>query len=374
MPDIQLNPPNTPTPDHPKAIEKISDGLVAGEEFVTLLGATGTGKTFTMAGVIERVQRPALVIAHNKTLAAQLCNEFREFFPENKVEYFVSYYDYYQPEAYVPAQDLYIEKDSSINDEIDRLRHAATASLLARRDVIIVASVSCIFGIGSPELYRRQMQLFKVGEWIDRHELFRKLVGMQYTRNETALTRGTFRAKGEMLEIFPAYAESAYRVNLFGDEIESIHHFDPLTGEIFDEIDHVAVWPASHYATEEDTLERAVREIKAELDERIAWFAERGKELEAHRLMQRTQYDIEMLKELGFTSGIENYSRILDDRPPGSPPHTLIDYFPDESSSSLTSRIRRSRRSAACTRGTARASRRWWTSASACPRRWTTGP
>ena len=225
--------------------------------------ATGTGKTFTMAGVIERVQRPALVIAHNKTLAAQLCNEFREFFPENVVEYFVSYYDYYQPEAYVPHQDLYIEKDSSINDEIDRLRHAATASLLARRDVVIVASVSCIFGIGSPELYRRQMQLFKVGEWIDRHELFRKLVGMQYTRNETALTRGTFRARGELLEIFPAYAESAYRINLFGDEIESIHHFDPLTGEIFDEIDHVAVWPASHYATEEETLERAVVEIKA---------------------------------------------------------------------------------------------------------------
>jgi excinuclease ABC subunit B len=283
-----------------------------------------------MAGVIERVQRPALVIAHNKTLAAQLCNEFREFFPENKVEYFVSYYDYYQPEAYVPAQDLYIEKDSSINDEIDRLRHAATASLLARRDVIIVASVSCIFGIGSPELYRRQMQLFKVGEWIDRHELFRKLVGMQYTRNETALTRGTFRARGELLEIFPAYAESAYRVNLFGDEIESIHHFDPLTGEIFDEIDHVAVWPASHYATEEETLERAVVEIKQELDERLAWFAERGQELEAHRLMQRTTYDIEMLKELGFTSGIENYSRILDNRKPGSPPHTLIDYFPED--------------------------------------------
>ena len=259
MPEFKLNPAYTPTADQPKAITSIAEGLDAGEEFVTLLGATGTGKTFTMAGVIERVQRPALVIAHNKTLAAQLCNEFREFFPENKVEYFVSYYDYYQPEAYVPAQDLYIEKDSAINDEIDRLRHAATASLLARRDVVIVASVSCIFGIGSPELYRRQMQLFKVGEWIDRNELFRKLVGMQYTRNETALTRGTFRAKGEMLEIFPAYAESAYRINLFGDEIESIHHFDPLTGEIFDEIDHVAVWPASHYATEEDTLERAVR-------------------------------------------------------------------------------------------------------------------
>jgi excinuclease ABC subunit B len=327
---FKLNPAYTPTADQPDAITGIAEGLTAGENFITLLGATGTGKTFTMAGVIERVQRPALVIAHNKTLAAQLCNEFREFFPENKVEYFVSYYDYYQPEAYVPHQDLYIEKDSSVNDEIDRLRHAATATLLARRDVVIVASVSCIFGIGSPALYRRQMQLFKVGEWVDRHELFRKLVGMQYTRNETALTRGTFRAQGEMLEIFPAYAESAYRVNLFGDEIESIHHFDPLTGEIFDEIDHVAVWPASHYATEDETLERAVLEIKEELDERLAWFRERGKELEAHRLMQRTQYDIEMLKELGFTSGIENYSRILDDRPPGSPPHTLIDYFPDD--------------------------------------------
>jgi excinuclease ABC subunit B len=330
VPDFKLNPAYTPTADQPKAIAGLAEGLGAGERFQTLLGATGTGKTFTMAATIAEVQRPSLVIAHNKTLAAQLCNEFREFFPENVVEYFVSYYDYYQPEAYVPQQDLYIEKDSSINDEIDRLRHAATASLLARRDVVIVASVSCIFGIGSPELYRRQMQLFKVGEWIDRHELFRKLVGMQYTRNETALTRGTFRAKGEMLEIFPAGVESAYRINLFGDEIESIHHFDPLTGEIYDVIDHVAVWPASHYATEEQTLERAVVEIKAELDERLAWFQERGKELEAHRLLQRTQYDIEMLKELGFTSGIENYSRIFDGRPPGSPPHTLIDYFPDD--------------------------------------------
>ncbi|MGH2952815.1 MAG: excinuclease ABC subunit UvrB [Solirubrobacterales bacterium] len=330
MSQFKLNPAYSATADQPKAIASLAEGLEADERGLTLLGATGTGKTFTMAGVIERVQRPALVIAHNKTLAAQLCNEFREFFPDNRVEYFVSYYDYYQPEAYVPAQDLYIEKDSSINDEIDRLRHAATASLLARRDVVIVASVSCIFGIGSPELYKRQMQLFQVGEWIDRDGLFRKLVGMQYTRNDTALTRGTFRAKGEVLEIFPAYAETAYRVSLFGDEVESIQHFDPLTGEVLDQIDHVAVWPASHYVTEEDTLERTVVEIKRELDQRIAWLEERGKELEAHRLMQRTQYDIEMLKELGFTSGIENYSRILDDRPPGSPPHTLIDYFPDD--------------------------------------------
>ena len=330
MPDFQLNPAYTPTADQPKAMASLAEGLDSDERFLTLLGATGTGKTFTMAGVIEQVQRPSLVIAHNKTLAAQLCNEFREFFPENRVEYFVSYYDYYQPEAYVPAQDLYIEKDSSINDEIDRLRHAATAALLARRDVVIVASVSCIFGIGSPELYRRQMQLFKVGEWIDRSALFRKLVGMQYGRNDTNLTRGTFRVKGEVLEIFPAYAETAYRIALFGDEIEAIQHFDPLTGEVLDEIDHVAVWPASHYVTEEETLERTVGEIQREMEERTAWFEERGKELEAHRLRQRTQYDVEMLKELGFCSGIENYSRILDGRPPGSPPHTLIDYFPED--------------------------------------------
>jgi excinuclease ABC subunit B len=327
---FKLNAAYSATADQPKAIESLAAGIDADERFLTLLGATGTGKTFTMAGVIEEMQRPALVIAHNKTLAAQLCNEFREFFPENRVEYFVSYYDYYQPEAYVPAQDLYIEKDSSINDEIDRLRHAATAALLAREDVVIVASVSCIYGIGSPELYKRQMQLFKVGEWVDRDGLFRKLVGMQYGRNDTVLSRGTFRSKGEMLEIFPAYAETAYRIELFGDEVESIQHFDPLTGEVLDEIDHVAVWPASHYVTEEETLERSVMAIKQEMDERLAWFEERGKELEAHRLRQRTEYDIEMLKELGFCSGIENYSRILDGREPGSPPHTLIDYFPDD--------------------------------------------
>jgi excinuclease ABC subunit B len=330
VPDFTLNPAYTPTADQPKAIGGLAEGLQGDERFLTLLGATGTGKTFTMAGVIEQVQRPSLVIAHNKTLAAQLCNEFREFFPHNRVEYFVSYYDYYQPEAYVPAQDLYIEKDSSINDEIDRLRHAATAALLARRDVVIVASVSCIFGIGSPELYQRVMELFKVGEWIDRNALFRKLVGMQYGRNDTNLTRGTFRVKGEVLEIFPAYAETAYRIGLFGDEIETIQHFDPLTGEILDEIDHVAVWPASHYVTEEETLERAVGEIRQEMEERTAWFEERGKELEAHRLRQRTEYDLEMLKELGFCPGIENYSRIIDGRSEGSPPHTLIDYFPDD--------------------------------------------
>ena len=330
MPDFKLNPAYTPTADQPNAIASLAEGLDADERYLTLLGATGTGKTFTMAATIERIQRPALVIAHNKTLAAQLCNEFREFFPDNAVEYFVSYYDYYQPEAYVPAQDLYIEKDSSINDEIDRLRHAATAALLARRDVVIVASVSCIYGIGSPELYARMMQLFKVGDEIDRDELFSKLVNMQYTRNDTVLSRGSFRAKGEVLEVWNAYMESAYRVNLFGDEIESIHHFDPLTGEIFDEIDHVAVWPATHYVTEKESMERGIQEIKEELHERVSWFEERGKLLEAHRLQQRTEYDLEMLRELGFASGIENYSRIFDGREPGSPPHTLMDYFPDD--------------------------------------------
>jgi excinuclease ABC subunit B len=330
VPEFELNPAYTPTADQPKAIGGLAEGLGEGERFQTLLGATGTGKTFTMAATIAAVQRPSLVIAHNKTLAAQLCNEFREFFPDNQVEYFVSYYDYYQPEAYVPAQDLYIEKDSSINDEIDRLRHAATAALFARRDVIIVASVSCIYGIGSPQVYNEKMQLFKVGEEINRDEVLRKLVKMQYQRNDSVLGRGAFRVRGEVLEIMPSYAESAYRIALFGDEIEGIQHFDPLTGEILDTIDHVSVWPASHYVTKDETLERAVDEIRSELNSRTAELEAEGKQLEAHRLRQRTAYDIEMLKEIGFTSGIENYSRILDGRPPGSPPHTLIDYFPDD--------------------------------------------
>ena len=330
MPEFQLNSAYTATADQPQAIDSLAEGVAADERFLTLLGATGTGKTFTMAGTIERLGRPALVIAHNKTLAAQLCNEFREFFPGAAVEYFVSYYDYYQPEAYVPAQDLYIEKDATINDEIDRLRHAATAALFARRDVIIVASVSCIYGIGSPELYREQMVLFKVGEWIERETLFRQLIAMQYQRNDTILTRGSFRVMGEVLEVFPAYAESAYRINLFGDEVESITHFDPLTGEILDEVTHVSVWPATHYVTKEETIDRAVDEIRFELEERVKVFEAEGKDLEAHRLRQRTQYDLEMLKELGFCNGIENYSRILDDRPAGSAPHTLIDYFPSD--------------------------------------------
>ena len=330
MPEFRLNSTYSPMADQPEAINQLAEGLDSGDRIQTLLGATGTGKTFTMAGVIERVQRPALVMAHNKTLAAQLCNEFREFFPDNVVEYFVSYYDYYQPEAYVPAQDLYIEKDSSINDEIDRLRHAATAALLARRDVIIVASVSCIYGIGSPALYRDQMQLFKVGETVDRDKVLRKLVRLQYDRNDSSLTRGSFRVRGEVIEIMPSYAETAFRISLFGDEIESIHHFDVLTGEILDTIQHVSIWPATHYVTEEGSIDRTVLAIKAELDQRLEELEAEGKELEAHRLSQRTLYDIEMIKETGFTSGIENYSRVFEGRKPGTPPHTLIDYFPED--------------------------------------------
>ena len=330
MPPFRFNPAYSPVADQPSASAALAGGIEAGDRFQTLLGVTGSGKTATMGFTIEKVQKPTLVLAHNKTLAAQLCSEFREFFPDNAVEYFVSYYDYYQPEAYVPHQDLYIEKDSSINDEIDRLRHAATASLFAREDVIIVASVSCIYGIGSPELYKQKMILFKKGEWIDRDATLRQLVSMQYVRNDANLTRGNFRVRGEVLEVHPSYAESAYRIQLFGDEIEQIQHFDPLTGEIHHELSHVSVWPATHYVTSEDIIERSLREMRTELEERVQWLHANGRELEAHRLRQRTEYDMEMLKEMGFCSGIENYSRILDGRPPGSPPHTLIDYFPDD--------------------------------------------
>src|SRR3954469_6199278 len=330
MPPFRFNPAYEPIADQAQASDKLAEGIAGGERFQTLLGVTGSGKTATMGFVIEQVQKPALVLAHNKTLAAQLCSEFREFFPDNAVEYFVSYYDYYQPEAYVPHQDLYIEKDSSINDEIDRLRHSATAALFARRDVIIVASVSAIYGIGSPQLYKEKMLLLKVGEGIDRDATLRQLVSMQYTRNDTNLTRGTFRVRGEVLEVHPAYAESAYRVQLFGDEIERIQHFDPLTGEIYHDLGHVDVWPATHYVTAEDIVERSLREMKHELTERCKELEAEGKLLESHRLRQRTEYDMEMLKEMGFCSGIENYSRILDGRPAGSPPHTLIDYFPKD--------------------------------------------
>jgi excinuclease ABC subunit B len=319
-----------PTGDQPAAIETLAASIEAGERYQTLLGATGTGKTATMAWIIEKVGRPALVIAHNKTLAAQLCNEFREFFPNNAVEYFVSYYDYYQPEAYVPQADLYIEKDSSRNDDIDRLRHAATSSLLSRRDTIIVASVSCIYGLGSPEEYEKRVVMLNVGESTDRDLMLRKLIDIQYARNDTALGRGRFRVRGDVIEVQPAYSESAHRISLFGDEVETITHFDPLTGEIYGKLDHLAIFPATQYVTSKPTIERAAVEIQHELSERLKELQGEGKELEAHRLRQRTEYDLEMMQELGFCNGIENYSRILDGRPAGSAPYTLIDYFPSD--------------------------------------------
>jgi excinuclease ABC subunit B len=330
VPPFKVNAAYDPVADQPKARDSLAAGIEAGDRFQTLLGVTGSGKTATMAFAIEKLQRPSLVIAHNKTLAAQLCNEFREFFPDNAVEYFVSYYDYYQPEAYVPAQDLYIEKDSSINEEIERLRHAATAALFGRRDTIVVASVSCIFGLGSPEKYDRMMLLLKAGDTVDRDEVLRKLVDIQYSRNDQVLGRGTFRVRGETLEVFPAYAETAYRAVLFGDEVEQLQEFDPLTGEVLSELEHVGVWPATHYATDRDTIERAVAEIRDELEVRTKELEAEGKPLESHRLRQRTQFDMEMLRELGFCNGIENYSRILDGRPPGARPYCLLDFFPDD--------------------------------------------
>ena len=317
-----------PTGDQPHAIAAIGEGLAAGERFQTLLGVTGSGKTFTMANIIAESGRPALVIAHNKTLAAQLCNEFREYLPGAAVEYFVSYYDYYQPEAYIASSDTYIEKDASINDEIDRLRHAATAALLTRRDVVIVASVSCIYGMGSPERYAERLVMLEAGAQMSREDIFRRLVEVQYQRNDMVLERGRFRARGDVFEVQPANAETAYRVSMFGDEIESITHFHPVTGEVFGDLQYVAIYPATHYVTPQDTLERAVAEIRAELEERCALFDAQGKLVESHRLRQRTEYDMEMLREVGFCSGIENYSRILDGRSPGDPPATLLDFFP----------------------------------------------
>ena len=319
-----------PTGDQPQAIAAIGEGINAGERFQTLLGVTGSGKTFTMANIIAQSGRPALVIAHNKTLAAQLCNEFREYLPGAAVEYFVSYYDYYQPEAYIASSDTYIEKDASINDEIDRLRHAATAALLTRRDVVIVASVSCIYGMGSPERYAQRLVMLEAGAQVSRDDIFRRLVEVQYQRNDMVLERGRFRARGDVFEIQPVNAETAYRVSMFGDEIESITHFHPVTGEVFGDLQYAAIYPATHYVTPQDTLEKAVSEIRAELEERCALFDAQGKLVESHRLRQRTEYDMEMLREVGFCSGIENYSRILDGRSPGEPPATLLDFFPPD--------------------------------------------
>jgi excinuclease ABC subunit B len=330
VPEFKTSEGYRPTGDQPHAIDQLAASIAAGERYQTMLGATGTGKTATMAWIIEKVGRPSLVIAHNKTLAAQLCNEFREFFPENAVEYFVSYYDYYQPEAYVPQADLYIEKDSSRNDDISRLRLAATSALFTRRDVVVVASVSCIYGLGSPEEWRGRVLVLEVGETTDRDDALRTLVESQYVRNDAVLARGRFRVKGDVMEVQPANSETAYRISFFGDEVESISHFDPLTGEIYARLDNLVIWPATEYVTSTPTVERAVDDIRHELEEQVRLFEEQGKQLEAHRLRQRTEYDLEMLKELGFCNGIENYSRHLEGRPQGSHPFTLLDYFPDD--------------------------------------------
>jgi excinuclease ABC subunit B len=320
-----------PTGDQPFAIESIVNGLNRREKFQTLMGVTGSGKTFTMANIIEKVQKPTLVLAHNKTLAAQLCSEFRDFFPENSVEYFVSYYDYYQPEAYVPQTDTFIEKDSSINDEIDKLRHSATAALFERKDVIIVSSVSCIYGLGNPEEYAKLSISLREGMEKSRDEIIRKLVEIQYERNDIDFSRSTFKVRGDILDIYPAsYSSTAIRVEFFGDEVEKIREFDVLTGEILGNLKHVQIFPASHFATSRDKLEIAITQIEYELEKRLNELTSQDKLLEAQRLKQRTNYDIEMIREVGYCNGIENYSRILDGRAPGTPPQTLMDYFPDD--------------------------------------------
>ena len=330
MPDFRIHSEYKMMGDQPQAVEKLVNGIKAGKQHQTLMGVTGSGKTFTMANIIEQVQKPTLVISHNKTLAAQLHGEFKEFFPENAVEYFVSYYDYYQPEAYVPSTDTYIEKDSQINDEIEKLRHSATAALAERKDVIIVASVSCIYGLGSPFDYENQMISLRPGMEKDRNDILRKLIDIQYTRNDMAFERGNFRVRGDIIDIFPAGSDKAVRVELFGDEIESIKEMNPLTGEILGLRNHVAIYPASHYVTSKENMEKALVTIDEELKERIQWFQDRGKLLEAQRIEQRTRYDMEMLREIGTCKGIENYSRHINGLPAGTRPYTLIDYFPDD--------------------------------------------
>lgn len=328
--EFKLHSDYTMMGDQPEAVARLAAGIAEGRKYQTLMGVTGSGKTFTMANLIQQVQKPTLVISHNKTLAAQLHGEFKEFFPENAVEYFVSYYDYYQPEAYVPSTDTYIEKDSDINDEIEKLRHSATAALAERKDVIIVASVSCIYGLGSPFDYENQMLSLRPGMTKPRKDILRKLVDIQYARNDMAFERGSFRVRGDVIDIYPAGAESAVRVELFGDEVESIKEMNPVTGEIIGLRNHIAVYPASHYVTSPEKMEKAIETIDAELIERVQWFKDRGKLLEAQRIEQRTRYDLEMLREVGSCKGIENYSRHLNGLPAGTRPYTLIDYFPDD--------------------------------------------
>ncbi len=331
MSEFQLVSKYSPGGDQPEAIRTLVDGIKSGKRMQTLLGATGTGKTFTISNVIKEVNKPTLVIAHNKTLAGQLYSEFKEFFPHNAVEYFVSYYDYYQPEAYVPSTDTFIEKDSSVNDEIDKLRHSATSSLFERKDVIIIASVSCIYGLGSPEEYREMVVSLRTGMEIERNQLLRRLVDVQYERNDIDFKRGAFRVRGDVVEIFPASRdEHCIRIEFFGDEIDRIREVDALTGEVLGEREHVAIFPASHFVTREEKMRVAIENIEKELEEQLAYFKENGKLLEAQRLEQRTRYDLEMMREMGFCSGIENYSRHLTLRPPGSTPYTLIDYLPED--------------------------------------------
>lgn len=320
----------TPSGDQPKAIHELAERLRAGEQDIVLLGATGTGKSATTAWLIEEVQRPALVLEPNKTLAAQLAAEFRQLLPNNAVEYFVSYYDYYQPEAYVPQTDTFIEKDSSINDEVERLRHSATNSLLTRRDTVVVSSVSCIYGLGTPEEYVARMIELSRGMCIERDDLLRAFIGMQYTRNDIGFTRGTFRVRGDTIEIIPVYEELAIRIEMFGDEIDSLAVLHPVTGNVIEEVDHVYLFPASHYVAGEERMKRAIASIEKELEERLEWFESQGKLLEAQRLRMRTTYDLEMLEEIGTCAGVENYSRHIDGRGPGTPPNTLLDYFPDD--------------------------------------------
>ncbi len=331
MPQFKVKSEYSPSGDQPEAIAALAEGIESGLREQVLLGVTGSGKTYTMAKVIERVQRPTLVLAHNKTLAAQLCSEFREFFPDNAVEYFVSYYDYYQPEAYIASTDTFIEKDASINEEIDRLRLAATASLLERRDVIVVASVSCIYGLGEPEDFEKMMVTLRVGAEMPMEELFHRLIDIRYERNDIAFERNMFRVRGDTVELWPAYwAESALRVEYFGDEIERISEINPVTGKAIRYLQTIPVWPASHYVTTHEKMERAAREIRRECEERVEYFKSQGKLIEAQRIHERTNYDLEMMTELGYCSGIENYSRIISGRAPGSPPMTLLDYFPDD--------------------------------------------
>ena len=330
MPPFQVVSDFRPAGDQPKAIEELAAGVNRGDRFQTLLGITGSGKSATIAWTIEQVQRPTLVIAPNKSLAAQLANEFRELVPENRVEYFVSYYDYYQPEAYIPSSDTYIEKDSSVNDEVERLRHSATAALLTRRDVIVVASVSCIYGLGSPEEYRQSHLLLSVGQEHDQRAILSRLVDMSYERNDANLVRGKFRVRGDTIEVHPAYEPTAVRVELFGDEVERITQFDTLTGESLGDLTELLVYPATHYVAGQERMRKAISGIEHELQERLAWFEKEGKLLEAQRLRMRTQYDLEMMQEVGFCSGVENYSRHIDGRSPGQPPHTLLDFFPDD--------------------------------------------